>query len=87
MSGAAAWRQRSAGTAPRLGAFDDRSVGYADCGTGGRLAQVCAEEGVEMLSGAHCYQFFATAPRFDEIQDHAIGLLPDRLPRRSTSTG
>ncbi len=26
-----------------------------------------------MLSGAHCYQFFATAPRFAEIQDHEIG--------------
>jgi len=53
--------------------FDQIFIGYADCGTGGQLAQVCTEEGVEMLSGAHCYQFFATAPRFDEIQDHEIG--------------
>ena len=53
--------------------FDQIFIGYADCGTGGRLEQVCAEEGVEMLSGAHCYQFFATAPRFAEIQDHEIG--------------
>ncbi len=53
--------------------FDQVFIGYADCGTGGRLAQVCAEEGVEMLSGAHCYEFFATAPRFAEIQDHEIG--------------
>jgi hypothetical protein len=53
--------------------FDRIFIGYADCGTGGQLAQVCAEEGVEMLSGAHCYQFFATAPRFAEIQDHEIG--------------
>ncbi|MEM1334796.1 MAG: DUF1638 domain-containing protein [Actinomycetota bacterium] len=48
-------------------------VGYADCGTGGLLATVCEEEGVEMLAGAHCYEFFATAPRFAEIQDAEIG--------------
>jgi len=53
--------------------FDSIFVAYADCGTGGLLQQVCAEEGVEMLSGAHCYEFFATAPRFAEIQDAEIG--------------
>lgn len=53
--------------------FDQIFVGYADCGTGGLLAKVCKEEGVDMLAGAHCYQFFATAPRFAEIQDHEIG--------------
>lgn len=31
---------------------------YADCGTGGRLAAKCAELGVEMLAGPHCYAFF-----------------------------
>lgn len=53
--------------------FDQIFIGYADCGTGGLLEKVCEEEGVEMLAGAHCYQFFATAPRFAEIQDHEIG--------------
>lgn len=53
--------------------YDQIFIGYADCGTGGLLERVCAEEGVEMLAGAHCYQFFATAPRFDELQDHEIG--------------
>jgi hypothetical protein len=48
-------------------------VGYADCGTGGRLARVCAEEGVEMLEGAHCYEFFATSARFARLQDDALG--------------
>ena len=66
----------------RSGTFDEILVGYADCGTGGLLDKVCAEENVEMLAGAHCYQFFATAARFDELQDHsARQLLPDRLPR------
>lgn len=48
-------------------------VGYADCGTGGLLAKVCDEEGVEMLAGAHCYEFFATSPRFEQLQDDVLG--------------
>ncbi len=48
-------------------------VAYADCGTGGLLRAVCDEAGVEMLAGAHCYQFFATSSRFAELQDDAIG--------------
>lgn len=55
------------------GRYDQIFVAYADCGTGGLLQNVCAEEGVEMLAGAHCYEFFATAPRFAEIQDAEIG--------------
>lgn len=31
---------------------------YADCGTGGLLQAKCAELGVEMLAGPHCYAFF-----------------------------
>ena len=63
--------------------FDSIFVAYADCGTGGLLQKVCEEEGVEMLAGAHCYQFFATAPRFAEIQDAEIGsfYLTDFLAR------
>lgn len=53
--------------------FDRIFIGYADCGTGGMLARVCEEEQVEMLDGAHCYEFFATSPRFAELQDHELG--------------
>ena len=65
------------------GHYDRIFVAYADCGTGGLLAKVCAEEDVDMLEGAHCYQFFATAPRFAEIQDAEIGsfYLTDFLAR------
>ena len=42
-------------------------VAYADCGTGGGLDDVLAEEGVERLPGAHCYQFFAGSPRFSRL--------------------
>ena len=33
-------------------------VVYADCGTGGLLQARCAELGVDMIPGPHCYSFF-----------------------------
>lgn len=33
-------------------------VVYADCGTGGLLQKKCAEMGIEMIEGPHCYSFF-----------------------------
>jgi hypothetical protein len=38
--------------------YDSTFVVYADCGTGGQLAARCAELGVEMVEGPHCYAFF-----------------------------
>ncbi len=38
--------------------YDQICVVYADCGTGGTLAQKCADLGVEMVAGPHCYSFF-----------------------------
>jgi hypothetical protein len=38
--------------------YDDIFVVYADCGTGGGLEAACAELGVEMIAGPHCYSFF-----------------------------
>ncbi|MGF1445355.1 MAG: DUF1638 domain-containing protein [Pikeienuella sp.] len=37
---------------------------YADCGTGGGLDRVCAEEGVERIPGPHCYAFFSGTEAF-----------------------
>ena len=60
--------------ARQRGTHDRILVGYADCGTGGRLAALVDDQpDVEMLAGAHCYEFFATSPRFAEIQDAEIG--------------
>lgn len=39
-------------------AYQTIFVVYADCGTGGLLANRCAELGVEMVAGPHCYSFF-----------------------------
>lgn len=38
--------------------YDRIFVAYADCGTGGQLAAACAQLGVEMIAGPHCYSFF-----------------------------
>jgi hypothetical protein len=48
-------------------------VAYGDCGTGGLLDQVLREEDVERIPGAHCYEFFATAPVFAALADAEPG--------------
>lgn len=59
---------------------------YADCGTGGLLDQVCAEEGVERIQGPHCYSFFdgndAFAARADEDGEITAFYLTDFLARQ-----
>lgn len=55
-------------------AFDRVLIGYADCGTGGHLVDLCGELStdstrVEMMPGAHCYQFFAGGPEFLAMHD------------------
>ncbi len=63
--------------------YDRIFVAYADCGTGGRIDEVLEEEGVSRLPGAHCYQFFAGAERFDALADADPGTfyLTDFLAR------
>jgi len=41
-------------------------VVYADCGTGGILARTCADLGVEMVAGPHCYSFFEGNLAFEQ---------------------
>jgi hypothetical protein len=48
-------------------------VAYADCGTGGLLDDVLRAEQVERLPGAHCYEFFATAPVFAALGEAEVG--------------
>ena len=50
-------------------------VGYADCGTGGLLDKVCREEGVERLPGPHCYELYAGAETFAQLQEEELGTL------------
>lgn len=48
-------------------------VGYADCGTGGRLDAALSELGIDRLPGAHCYELFAGSEAFARIQDAEPG--------------
>ncbi len=57
------------------GEYDRILLGYADCGTSGELVDLCREyqdsgTAIEMMPGAHCYQFFAGGARFDSMHDN-----------------
>jgi hypothetical protein len=41
------------------GRYRNIFVLYGDCGTGGLLDRVLAEEGVERIEGPHCYAFYS----------------------------
>lgn len=55
------------------GKFDHIYVGYADCGTGGKLDEVCRQEGVERLPGAHCYEIYAGPTDFATMASEQPG--------------
>jgi len=65
------------------GRYDRIVVVYGDCGSGGMLDAVLAEEGVERIPGPHCYEFFATPARFNELVEEELGsfYLTDYLAR------
>jgi len=56
---------------------------YGDCGTGGELDRVLAEEGAERIGGPHCYSFYAGEAVFDALAEAEIGTfyLTDYLAR------
>jgi len=62
---------------------DDVLVLYGDCGTGGALDAMLAEEGVERIQGAHCYAFLAGESAFAAMMEEEIGsfFLTDFLAR------
>ncbi len=65
------------------GRYDRIVVLYGDCGTGGLLDQVLAEEGVERIPGPHCYQFYAGETDFAALMEAEPGsfFLTDYLVR------
>ena len=48
-------------------------VVYGDCGTGGELDRVLAEEAVERIEGPHCYAFYRGIAAFLEEADAEPG--------------
>ena len=65
------------------GKYDEILCLYGDCGTGGELDRMLAQEGVERIAGAHCYEFFAGSPDFAAMMEAEIGtfFLTDYLTR------
>lgn len=65
------------------GRYDRILVGYADCGTGGHLDDLCQRRGVERLPGAHCYELLAGADVFTRLHEAEPGTfyLTDYLAR------
>ncbi|MBL3703188.1 DUF1638 domain-containing protein [Sulfitobacter sp. BDSS02] len=58
-------------------------VVYADCGTGGQLEKACADLGVEMVAGPHCYSFFEGNADFARHDDEITAFyLTDFLARQ-----
>lgn len=66
----------------RRDGFDRVFVLYADCGTGGLLQKRCADLGVEMLEGPHCYSFFEGNSVFEARQEMTCFYLTDFLVKQ-----
>jgi hypothetical protein len=64
--------------------YDRILVLYGDCGTGGELDRVLAEEGVTRIEGPHCYAFYAGEAVFDALAEVEPGTfyLTDFLVRQ-----
>jgi len=76
----AAVREKIRAARPR---YERIFIAYADCGTGGLLDAMLADEGVERLPGAHCYEFYAGSAAFAAMSAEEPGTfyLTDFLAR------
>lgn len=63
-------------------AYDSIFVVYADCGTGGQLQAACADMGVDMVRGPHCYAFFEGVDTFAAREEVTAFYLTDFLVRQ-----
>ncbi|MBV7379190.1 DUF1638 domain-containing protein [Maritimibacter dapengensis] len=64
------------------GRYETIFVAYADCGSGGAIAKICAKHGVEMLDGPHCYSFFEGTAAFSARDEVTAFYLTDFLARQ-----
>jgi hypothetical protein len=64
------------------GSYQRMFVVYADCGTGGQLQAACAEMGIEMIAGPHCYSFFTGNEAFAQAEEMTAFYLTDFLARQ-----
>ncbi|WP_421858201.1 DUF1638 domain-containing protein [Oricola sp.] len=47
-------------------------MGYADCGTGGMLDEVCERHGVDRIAGPHCFSFYFGNAEFAATDDEFL---------------
>ncbi len=68
----------------RAAGHDNIFIGYAECGTQGEVDRICREEGIERLSGPHCYAFFTGTEKFPRRMRDGIHrlLLTDLITRQ-----
>lgn len=62
--------------------YEDVFIAYGDCGTGGLLEAACAEMGVNMIAGPHCYSFFEGNDAFAARDEITAFYLTDFLVRQ-----
>lgn len=69
------------------GRYERIAVLYGECGTGGALDAVLAEEGVERIPGPHCYAFYAGEAVLARLAEEEPGTfwLTDFLARQFDS--
>jgi hypothetical protein len=65
--------RRKIRAAKATASYDKIFVLYGDCGTGGELDRCLAEEGIERIQGAHCYEFYAGRDNFAALMEEEIG--------------
>ena len=71
-----------AAVAKHRGTYTDIFVVYADCGTGGQLQTACADLGIQMVAGPHCYSFFEGNDTFADRDEMTAFYLTDFLVRQ-----
>ncbi len=66
------------------GRYERIYVLYGDCGTGGQLDAMLAQEGVERIAGPHCYAFYTgnTAFAAQADDDMRVFYLTDYIARQ-----
>jgi len=57
------------------GRYETVLLGYADCGTGGRIDEICRRRNIGRLPGPHCYAFYAGQDNFHSMHNEELGTL------------
>ncbi len=59
-------------TKAKADGYSNIFVGYADCGTVGKLDEVCEKHGVDRIAGPHCFSFYLGNEAFKNNNDDYV---------------